>query len=336
MDFPEEIRKALLQNASELMPITVGWSSHTICSMTIEEFAKEAQIDCHFADFAINTRRRYCVSWQDGKYLEHREDEQPASKYTFPAVASVHEFSFDGENIFGASRHEADEPWRVIRSNLAVKAGQDIEATYIGSDFLEYSGFIMPGRIMDLLQKSPVRSKVLQVLGDGGELTDFDEVELGGRMVSRFRIVSDNLIRRAAEKVDLEKARIELDRTLESEESKVAHIEAIKSERQLPEKCVNVFYLDPLFNYAIRRFEWNYEKSNWVRTIDCEDLQPVPGRQIHLPKRCLARGTIKTDILEMTKISVDPLPAERFSLKDICGIPGTSIHEGFLGLDQIP
>jgi len=67
--------------------------------------------------------------------------------------------------------------------------------------------------------------------------------------------------------------------------------------------------------------------SDWVRAADCEDFQPVPGKQIHLPRKCLARGTIKTDVMEVTEISVDPLPVERFSLKNICSNPGTSIHE---------
>src|SRR5580692_9032732 len=106
MDFPQEIRNALLQSAAQLMPITVGWSSYTICSLTIEEFAKSMRGNCHFADFIINTRRRYRASWQIGSYLQHREDKQPASKYTSPAVSRVHQSSFDGKNIAAASRDE--------------------------------------------------------------------------------------------------------------------------------------------------------------------------------------------------------------------------------------
>jgi len=205
MDFPNEVRNALLQNAAQLMPITVGWSSYTICSLTIEEVAKTMRGNCHFADFVINTRRHYRASWQDGLYLQHREDKQPESKYTSPAVARVHESSFDGQKISGASRNETDQNWLVIRNDLAVSAARDIESAYVGSEYFEHCGFLMPGRIIDLMQNNPVRSKVLQVLGENGELTNLYEVELDGRKVIRLRILSDNPVRRHAEKVDWEK-----------------------------------------------------------------------------------------------------------------------------------
>jgi hypothetical protein len=328
VDLPEEIRNALARNAAQLMPITVDWSSHVICVLTVEEVAKELKRDTHFADYVINTRRRYRLSWQDGKYFSCYEEEPCESKYQSDvAMSSVHESSFDGERFFGSSVYGSEKPRRVIRDTLAVRAARNAEARYGNGHYFEEVGFIMPSRVIDLQQHAPVRSKVLQALEEGGELIHVDEVEFQGRKLVRLRIISDNPVRRRAEKVDLEKARIELNHTVESEESKDGIIEGIKFQRQLPEKCVDEFYLDPQLNYAMRRSEWKYEQIEGARIVDCEDFQSVVGRPFHLPTKCIESGGSWTTVHEVTQICVDPLPEERLSLKDICSTPGTVIHE---------
>jgi hypothetical protein len=328
VDLPEEIRSALLGNAAQLLPITLAWSSRVISSLTIEEAAKELERDLYFADYALNTRRTYRLSSQGGKFHSRYEEDRSQSRYSRD-YRSVTETSFDVENFFCASRHARDQRWTVGRTSLASRLTENPDGNSVnGSHFFEEIGYILPNFAIDIQQNAGAQSRVLNILGESAELTGIDEVQLDGRKIVRVQIVSENPIRRHAEKVDLEMAKIELNRTGQSEESKAQIIDHIKSQRELPEKCVNVFYLDPQLNYVMRRSEWQYEGTETMRVIECDDFQPIPGRQLHLPKICTARGKNWNDVHEVTEISVDPLPIERFSLKEIIATPGTSLFEG--------
>src|ERR1700684_327336 len=82
VDLPDEIRSALLGDAAQLLPITLAWSSRVISSLTIEEAAKELERDLYFADYALNTRRTYRLSSQDGKFHSRYEEDRSQSRYS--------------------------------------------------------------------------------------------------------------------------------------------------------------------------------------------------------------------------------------------------------------
>lgn len=122
MNLPDTVRNALTQNAAELTPIGVWFSVCTECDLPLEEAARRMEIDLHFADYSLNTRRRFFVGWQDGKYLSRRQAEPRESQFEPSAAAgSMNESSFDGAFVSVAGKHGA-ERWVVLRQTLPALA----------------------------------------------------------------------------------------------------------------------------------------------------------------------------------------------------------------------
>ena len=340
MDFPGGNSRCIDQEKciAVEVPITVGWSSHVISSLTVEEAAKEMQRDTHFADYQLNTRSAFSsllAGWQVFFPLRGRAGDiaQRESKYNSEAaVLAVTESSFDGERFYCSSQYGSEKPRRVLRDTLAIRAARDLEARYGNGDYFEAVGFIMPSRVKDLQQRAPVRSKVLGVLEDAGELVGLDEVViLRAERLSGFgSLLMTIQIRRAGGKSGFGKS--------ENPELK-PHSRLGRNQRRYRgdqtsattsrRNAWNVFYLDPQLNYGLRPVSNGSMKFNSKRALHNRLRGFSIGTRktsFHLPTKCIdGGGKVEACSRGYWKSLLMLLPEQRFSLKDICNSPGTVI-----------
>jgi hypothetical protein len=191
-------------------------------------------------------------------------------------------------------------------------------------------------RIGELQKKLPVRSQILMLLDEGAQLGEVNDTQLDGKKMTRLRLICDNPDRRDAEKIDLEKYAQMLRRTAETEEGQRDVIESIKKQRQLPEKLIHLYWLDPGCNYAVRRHERQYAGDILLGREDCTDFQKIPGRDLFLPRRITVEDytadrnvgvyfkvPLVISVLELTEVKVEPLADQEFILD--CKVPGQMI-----------
>jgi hypothetical protein len=343
MQLPDEIRRALARNAEQVGPITVAWSYRSQSPLSVEQAMEILKTSDYLADCNAHGSYDLRLSWQDGKYRAlHRADDWPSKLY--PGRDEL-EYTFDGQVMcLGATYNRPNEPASRTLSKVTVKVLEADEkhssdSQFVGAEFFDSAGLRMPVRLGDLKERAPVRFEILHMIDHGARLVGIDTSELEGRKLVRLEILAEDPDRRAAEKVDTDTLYEFLrTNTFDGEEYDRACIEGIKLKRTLPEQRIYVFYLDPQFDYAIRRSEQRYDGGILLSRVDRDDFQKLPERDLYLPRRIVRhrftdtnvattyfKDPVVTGTIEVTSIDVEPLPEDHFILD--YREPGTQIYE---------
>ena len=211
-----------------------------------------------------------------------------------------------------------------------------------GGKYFDLAGIRLPSTIGELKASSSPRSKILWMLDCGATLAAIDTVDLAGHQCTRLRLITDNPERKAAEQIDDDAWLAKMRRiSAETEESLQQMLDVRRQQRKLSEHRMFIFYLDPKLGYALRRSEERNDDGkdgSLLVSIDCEQFQPLNGRDLILPRKCILReyevwnlpGTHFPDptvsrTYEITDLKFDPIAQERFSLSYTA--PGSEIHE---------
>jgi hypothetical protein len=332
---PDAIRAALMQTAAQIAPITVRWTTRTRSMSDIEELARSINADAQRADRLVNEHRHYRVTFQGGKYRA-KHQEEPREPLEVPPL---HESAFDGRFMYGgtvAPPIDGQVQTSYLKYPLASQPPSADEGRYLSSDVLDEMGVRLPVRVKDMKAKAPVRSEILHMLDAGARLSGVeDDVELDGRRLVRVRILADDPERVLAQGVDLDALRKELAGATTEAEIQRALAEVAR-DRQLPQKRLFVFYLDPKLNFAVRRREEWWEPDVPLVRVDLDGHEKLDDRAVFVPRTIVSQSysrkpvprgqtaaPVQTRTMEVTHVNLDPRPDSTFALA--YDTPGTIV-----------
>jgi hypothetical protein len=303
---PDEIRKALVRTAGQMGPITLACTMQSSSTYTKERAMTELKLREHDASFNAGARHEYRMEWQDHKYRsEFRAGEWPGMPENH--VKSQHLVgAFDGETVYLADEQaRPDDPNLLPQGSVTFRVPVAVTPTREykldnrgwthGEWFFTMAGWRLPLSFGELKSNAPPRSQIIYLLDEGGAvLTAVDRVDLDQQACMRLTLVTINPDRKRADEIDPDEwvERMKKLGVAESEENLLAMAAAMREERKLPELLTQVFYVDPKLNYALRRAETRYvigsDQSILLTRTDCADFQQLPGRELFIPRTCVA------------------------------------------------
>jgi hypothetical protein len=326
---PPELAAALQRNAQELSPIDVTFSEQYGSTLPAEEL--EQRLGMSLESIAgLRKVAVHRVIWQDGLLYMDREQQ-----------GRVSEQAWDGRVYYSGGRlKDPEQPGQqiLLKDPPARVEEREKDAAPLGMepDYFYFAGLPLP-RGANLVAGRPANSLVLKLLEDGANIRSIVPLQLNDRELTRITLVAENPLRSGAAAVDLERAeeRLRESPRLTQEEIRL-RVENIRQIRQLPEKWVYEFDLDPELNYALRRCQISYEDGRLLRQWICEELKQVGNRALWLPMRVEHEEyhfwgpqqiyfdtPFMTVTLEARAHKVDRVPPEQFRLD--YDAPGTRI-----------
>lgn len=332
LQLPDAIRAALARNAADLNPsITVEWSTRPSSQLPVLQLAEAVGLndgrtgapDPKAAEEFLKDRMLWRATWQQGKYFGTSGNEPREGN----SRLSIAEYSFDGDYVYVGFKRPPSAPTlfkRALAQDRNASGGSRSGDQELSSEYFTMIGLPLPARIGELRAHQPPTPELLALLERGGTLSAVEQSKIDDHPVIRIQITADNPDRRAAINTDLDRLADFLRRSGPAWQVPVM-VERVKQRRQLPEKRIYVYYLDPEFSYGLRRSEQLYDGGILLTRVDCGDFQKVPGRQLYLPHRCVnddyagvipgkySKVPVFTTTYDVSAVSVDPLPAEAFT-----------------------
>ena len=328
---PDVIAKAIQQNAAQLSPLEISWTSTFSSSFTPDELRSAAKIDpkiAHiFSDKTIAT-----VIWQDGKIYTYRLSE-PRGRIT--EATSDGRVAYMGAKAVTPDTH--DRP-RLSKTLLATLASNQPKSVPVSADYFQITGLELANRAEDLAKCDSARSRIVSDLAAGASALSVTEVNLDGQETTRVELEEDNQIYVNAQKTDLTTLADELRNDGESEQEIADGIQAARLEKALPAKVRKIFFLDPKMNYAMRRYERRYPDGRLLELTTASDFSRVVDRPLWLPQNGVREmfvwSTVPDRVFEkpvmieafaVTKMATDRVASDTFVLSYTA--PGTQIAD---------
>jgi hypothetical protein len=332
------LREALAHNAQQLGPLTVSWTQSYVAPSSPAETRSVLKLSDQSFDqlFGSVTCR---LSWQDGKVFIHRDDDRLSGAH------QTTEYSFDGESYYSGAPSHALATGNVVSALVEKTSVSRMNSArrLWSSDYLDRAGFGVPQRVGELSVRQ-ARSTVLALIDDGGSVRNVEQVEWAGATASRITVVVPNPERAEADAIDLAALEADLRKARNGEEYVQRQLSVVRRQRELPEKRVVTFYLDPAMGYAVRQREERYEDGRLLLRVTCDDFRLVSGREIWLPHRAVEEYCTYVSItgevheqpvlyrrFEVSSISTEVLPDKQFVLA--YDVPGTVEIDGNTGVE---
>ena len=334
---PESVKDALARY-TELKTFSVTWTQQF-------EPGEEARAKLDAPTLKSWSRFEACyLVWQDGKVFKRRKERPPERKDG--PDSGVYEFAFDGQILAGGRPHlltssggKTARP--VLRKDLA--ANSEADGDSFGVAYFEAFGVHFPGKVKELLKSKQLVSQVMFLLEHGGRLKAVESAEIDGRPMTRVTIVNENPAWPGSQRADPAKIEQEL-RALktgkQTEEDIKQQVEAVRRVKERTARNLNrVFYLDPEFGYAVRRWEERTEDGRLRIQTNCTEHEKLPEHGIWLPRNCCREcytfdaddpgGFFKTPylthVMKVSEFSTKPVPDEQFTLNYTK--PGTKVAD---------
>jgi hypothetical protein len=344
VNLPDAIRTALTRNAEQLNPLTVSWTRQGSSPLGAEGMAAAMKLSLDLARAAIRTGY-FSLTFQDGKFLGVLSDVPLDAQ---GAAATAQTTVFDGQIFFrtfsiGANRQGIVE-WRVNKWDMRKYGAVEEESSFLNSQYFQAIGLPLGDLIVDLKHHRPASSNILRLMERGARVTRIDEETLAGKALTRVELMIENEVRRDAlsktpESLAAAEAEIVKSRLSRQERNyRLAIINALRKSRELPAERLQIFYLDPALNYAVRRIEQRYEDGTLLSQTNCDNFEKLPGREVWLPRRCIEGSFETLDVgvylkeppyvttYEVTSFSTDRIADERFAVASVM-TPGVVVKD---------
>jgi hypothetical protein len=319
---PEEVKHAIA-HFSEVKSLSVSWTQHS------EDASADSQQRSTSTPSSPGKARipdSHRLTWQNGKMYGRRISSDPTGTHTF-------ECAFDGRILAGGCPDRMDNGKRTLPSLLIeVASNMDAKGDYFGVVFLDPLGLWLPHGPGELLKGMPLQSHLQKRLASNGHVTQTGTVVIDGHSTTRLVITGDNAdwqpVPTAKDLVELTQF-FQNDRSLSKEEVAKKVALAKRAAELMPRQLQYVYYLDPVYGYAVRRYEEIGNDGRLRRRSNCTEHQKLPEYEIWLAKKCItdfyvADGTypgkvfdapLLTESAEVTEFSTKVVGADVFTLK---------------------
>jgi RNA polymerase sigma factor (sigma-70 family) len=328
IEIPTNIRDALIRNAEQISPITVQWNERFASPLSAEQLTKSLKVVDAESDMMVHDQVTMSISWQEGKYLG-KVTLRPRPSRMIEKEGYERDYGFDGRMIYMRTQSDSGAQRPTTKLDSAHLSADADEGAYVSTDYFTQIALPLPVRVIDLKRRAPVRSEILSMLDQGAKLSAVDEVDLDSHKLLRLQLIADDPDRRQAERTNPDQLEKELRKAgVSSDEFIRSAVDAARACRSLPAQRLYVYYLDPQIAYALRRSEQRYDNGILLYRTDCEAFEKVPGRDLHLPHKCIRyeytrraipgtyfKEPVLTVTLDVTAVSADAIPAERFTIR---------------------
>jgi hypothetical protein len=328
---PAPVRDALARYA-ELKTFSVTWTQQFRLSAS-------ARAKLGLADAQDSPSSTCYLVWQGGKMYSRRNE--GGREWKDAPGTSRNEFAFDGRIIAGGRPGESS----AARPNLVISSAEDGDgdAEYFGVDYFQSMGIRLPRGLGELRQSKHLASQVLFLLEHGGQVKTVGTAQIDGRPMTRVEMLVDNSMWSVAQKEDLAALERVLRNTRIYTAAQIQQKLASAKQRKetTPRRLVYVFYLDPAFGYAVRRWQEMTDDGRLRVQSDCTRHKKLPGYEIWLPGMCRTDSYIsgnlpgeyfdspfQTDALEVSEYGTQAVPEKQFSLNYTT--PGTDVTDNTL------
>jgi hypothetical protein len=325
------VRKALVENAASLSPITVEWMEKYESQSPPEATRERLKMIMPAKTFFHPTPHR--VIWQDAHiYASWDTLYQTAND---GEVLVPREAAIDGKCLYIGVRN-GSQP--VIFKRFIPKAIQDAPT---GADvevgYFKAAGLPLPWKMQEWAEPR-AKSEILRLLEQGGRLDRVSSVRVDDHDLMKVEITADNPTRKRAEQISRTPETGIRSDTPEKRKELQGRIE---QQLATPTNCKMVFFLDPTLQYAVRQWEEWYEPATLLRRCTASGFQKLSGRNVWLPQRCqvdhftfdtipdvFTTEPLVSEVFEVSKISLERVPDTSFVINYT--EPGTRVNDGTL------
>ncbi|HZL37173.1 MAG TPA: hypothetical protein VFC78_17770 [Tepidisphaeraceae bacterium] len=297
MSLPRDIEEALRENAAGLDPITVSW---------------QYTFHVYLHGDVLQEERHDELTWSGGKFYNSQTCIRPAQY-------GQSEFSFDGK-LFCAGGQD-----KVIFSKELIDAAskRPLNQLAIVLDYCDDICLLVPTTRAEMLKDRAIH-RILKSLASGAVLAGIDRTRVGNRDLVRLRLNVANAIRDSATRADLAKVERSVrqwPREATREQDVKSVLSAIRQERQMPERLIDSYYLDPALHYAVTQWEQSYPDGTPLYRCENTNFEQVAGRRLWLPRSCIVSQFWCGSPPEGFKLSVTPLFKRELSVTSISPTP---------------
>ncbi len=334
MVLPQSIKDSLGLYA-ELKTLSIKWTQEVQ-----PRSLAHAMVDK--SDLELWTHPQACyLAWQGGKMFKQRYD--GTRQWKDAPNTSRQEIAFDGRILasgrpylsFGKKKSETP------LYSITLASDMDPDAEYFGVECFEHLGLHLPRGVGELLQAKHLTSEVLFMLEQHGRLKTVSAAQVDGRPLVRIVIIIENPDWRALQAADPVAFEREFRKLGErSEEEIQKEVNRVRRAKELtPRHLKHVFYLDPEFGYAVRRWEEFTEDGRLRIQTNCTKHQKLPKSEIWLPCSCrtnkyifegkypgeIFKTPFLTHLMEVVEFDTKPVLDELFTMKP--AVPGTRVTD---------
>jgi len=333
LSLPDHVRKALIANAEALTPIDVTWTEQFVSSLDETQTLRRLEHDEHPSSFFFKATRRVALQ----NCMMYSYQEVPDVSTGSPAY--VYEQAFDGKvHYFGVIHSNQDRT--LFKRYLPQLMQENPRYSFFDESYFDAAGYTLPRSAQEWAHQAVgAKSQPLFILSQGGTLESVEYIVVEGRKLLRISLLGVNPVKRAADSLDLEQVKRELEWSIDPPEKKKRLLSRILRRRALPAQRRYVYYLDPSLNYAVRLWEQWYAPDTLLRKCVCSDFQQLDERQIWLPRKCTVyyhefstvpgkffKEAFLWEVFEVQTLRGKPIDRAQFVLD--YKSPGTLIKDG--------